>query len=143
VAADPIGMPQAGGVPTAPPAAALHVARGIAAGRLLIGGALVAAPSLARPWMGRKAADSAGGRVALRALGVRDLLLGGLTLHTLGHAQVAPRMLATCALADVVDGGATWAARRQLPAGATGVVALAASAAVGQVAVAAVLRRSL
>ena len=128
-------------VDTPPDPTLLNAARAIALTRVAVGGALVAAPGITGPWMGRRAARTAGARVAVRAFGIRDLMLGGLTLHVLSHPQVGPRWLATCALADVVDGGATWAARRELPATAMPIVAAAAAAAAGQVAIAALLRR--
>jgi hypothetical protein len=149
MAASPTGTPSAAS-PTpgdaldpaaAPSGPALNAARAIAAGRLAIGAALVAATGIAAPWMGTKAAASPGGRVAIRALGVRDLVLGAMTLHVVGHPQAGPRWLATCAVADVVDGAATWAARHDLPSGALPVAAVAAGAAVGQVAIAGLLSR--
>jgi hypothetical protein len=108
---------------------ALTVARGYALGRAALGAGLVAAPGLlGRPWVG-PAADDAGGQVALRGLGVRDLVLGGISLHVVTNPQAGPRWMAMCAAADAVDLGATIAARRRLPASALGVAALAAAGA--------------
>jgi hypothetical protein len=101
-------------------------ARMIGAGRVVFGAAMVAVPRLAtRGWVGDDA-DRAGTQVAVRALGIRDLILGAMTLHTAGHPQVASRWVAMCALADAVDLGATVAARDRLPR--TGVVATVAIA---------------
>jgi len=66
----------------------------------------------------------------LRALGVRDLVLGGIALHTLDHPEVAPRWQRTCAAVDAVDFAATAAARRSLPPfGSAFVMAMAAGGA--------------
>src|SRR4051794_41804080 len=56
-----------GGVQTA--------ARAIAAGRVVIGAALLASPDLAAPWAGADARRP-GGRLVTRALGARDAALG-------------------------------------------------------------------
>ena len=57
------------------------LARGIAAGRLGFGVALLAAPErLTGPWLGRRDARRAGTVVAVRGLGARDLALGAGTL---------------------------------------------------------------
>jgi hypothetical protein len=106
------------------------VARLYAGGRLGLGAALVAAPRvLGRPWIG-SAADDAGGQVALRALGIRDALMGAVALHVVDHPQVGARWMATCAVADAVDLAATVAAGDRLPAtGRLGVAAIAASGA--------------
>jgi hypothetical protein len=105
------------------------VARLYAVGRAGLGAALLVAPSrLGRPWIGA-VADQPGGQVALRGLGIRDLLLGGIALHVADRPGVGARTMMTCAIADAVDAGATLAARRHLPSGAAGVVALAAGGA--------------
>ncbi|UTI62380.1 hypothetical protein NBH00_13520 [Paraconexibacter antarcticus] len=122
---------------------ALLVARLIAAGRVAFGVALVAKPEqTTRRWLGGSAA-TAGTQAAVRGLGIRDLLLGAITLHTLNHPQVGPRWVATCAVADSVDLFATVAARDELPSsGVAGTVALAGGTAAVSVAIAGVLRRT-
>src|SRR5690242_18054661 len=91
------------------------VARAYAAGRVAVGVALLVAPRvLGRVWLGRPADTPAGG-VALRALAVRDLVIGGIALHTVDHPEVGPRWQRTCAAADAVDLAATVAARAALP----------------------------
>jgi hypothetical protein len=91
------------------------VARAYAAGRVAVGAALLLAPrALGRVWLGRPA-DTAAGAVAMRALGVRDLVMGGIALHTVDHPEVGPRWQRTCAAADAVDLAATVAARDALP----------------------------
>jgi hypothetical protein len=68
--------------------------------------------------------------VALRALGVRDVVLGAMALHTLDHPEVAPRWQRTCAAVDAVDCAATLAARSALPpVGSALVAAIAAGGA--------------
>src|SRR3954447_19823482 len=77
-------------------------------------------------WLGPPGGTPAGS-VAMRALGVRDLVLGGIALHTVDHPEVAPRWQPTCAVvdargwagtaaaADAVDCAATAVARPSLP----------------------------
>ncbi len=118
------------------------LARGLAAGRLALGVGLMAAPTpLSRGWLG-EVAEQPAGQVAMRALGVRDAILGGLTLHTLSHPEVGPRWMATCAVADTVDFAATVAGRKGLPPQAAGVIALAGGSAVAGFALAAALKRA-
>jgi hypothetical protein len=107
-----------------------EVARGYSLGRVGFGAAMLVAPRFfGRVWLGR-AADTPAGSVALRALGVRDLVLGAIALHTLDQPQVAPRWQQTCAAVDAVDLVATAVAREGLPpAGSAFVMALAAGSA--------------
>jgi hypothetical protein len=102
------------------------VARAYGAGRVAIGAvALVAPRVVGRVWLGAAGATPAGG-VAMRALGVRDLVLGAIALHTLDHPEVAPRWQRTCAAVDAVDCAATVVARGALPpVGSALVMALA------------------
>jgi hypothetical protein len=105
----------------------------LAAGRIAIGAALLAAPRLTiGMWIGRDAA--AGGVAAVaRALGVREVVLGGMLLHTLDRPQVGRRWLQTLSICDVVDLAATLAARRALPShGRVLIVAMASAGAAGQ-----------
>ncbi|MCW3013870.1 MAG: hypothetical protein JWO02_962 [Solirubrobacterales bacterium] len=120
----------------------LASARILAGGRVLIGVALVVLPEQSsRPWLGDVSA-TAGAQVAVRALGIRDVLLGAITLHTLSHPQVGARWLQACAVADTVDAVATYAARDELPtAGAWGTIAMATVGAVDGLLVAAKLQR--
>ena len=109
------------------------VARVYGAGRVAVGAALMLAPrALGRVWLGRPA-DTPAGAVAMRALGLRDAVLGAMALHTLDHPEVAPRWQRTCAAVDAVDLAATAAARDALPpVGSALVMAMAATgAAVG------------
>lgn len=117
------------------------LARGIAAGRLAIGVGLVAAPKqLSSGWLG-DVAGTPGGDVAMRALGVRDAILGGITLHTLNHPEVGPRWVAMCGVADAVDFAATVAARKGLPKQAVGVIVLAGGTAAASFALAGALKQ--
>ena len=119
---------------------ARDVARAIAAGRVLAGVAFLVAPALAgRGWIGADAERPAV-RAIFRALGIRDLILGLLTLHVVDRPGVGRRTVATCAAADAVDFAATLAARDALPpAAANGVLAVAAGAAVAGAAAAAAI----
>jgi len=105
-------------------------ARLLAGGRAALGLGLVVAPGpLASRWIG-PLADRPAAQSLVRLIGVRDLVLGLIALHTLDHPEIGPRWQATCAMVDLVDAGATFAARRDLPtAGALGTVALAGNAA--------------
>jgi hypothetical protein len=109
------------------------VARAINIGRVAIGAGLVLAPGLAaRGWVGADA-DRPAVAVLARALGVRDLVLGAMALHTMDRPEVGPRWLRTLAAVDAVDLAATLAARRALPAhGVVLVAAMASGAAAAQ-----------
>jgi len=113
---------------------ARDVARLLAAGRVAIGAVLLAAPRLGLGmWIGRDAADGAVAPVG-RALGIREVVLGAIALHTLDTSQVGARWLRTLAVCDAVDLAATLAARRALPAyGRALIVAMASAGAAGQV----------
>lgn len=109
------------------------VARAQAAGRVVIGAVLIAAPELVGvPWLGRDARRSAS-HVYSAALGVRDAALGaGVIAATGAGAGARPWLLAGMA-SDAVDLVATWRNRHALPAlGVAATVTLAgASVAVG------------
>jgi hypothetical protein len=119
---------------------ALTAGRAIAAGRVLTGLALLVAPGrTSRAWIGDV---GPGGEVVTRCVGIRDLVMGGITLHTIDHPQVGPRWVATCALADAVDGAGSLAARRALPpVGAIGVPVGAGLAAALGIAASVALRK--
>src|SRR3954471_21895535 len=109
------------------------VARVYGAGRVAVGAALLLAPRrLGRVWLGPPAATPAGA-VAMRALGVRDAVLGAMALHTVDHPGVAPRWQRTCAAVDAATPAPPAAARAALPpVGSALVMAMAAGgAAVG------------
>jgi hypothetical protein len=102
----------------------------LAAGRLALGAAVLAAPEqVTARWLGTHAAHPAV-RYLARSLGVRDLALGVLVLQTLDDPELGPRAQAACAVVDSVDALATLAARSDLPpAGMAGTVAVAGVAA--------------
>jgi hypothetical protein len=112
---------------------ARELARVMAAGRLAIGAALLAAPRLSLGmWLGRDAATPSLAPVG-RALGAREVLLGALALHVLDRPSVGPRLLRALAVCDAVDLLATLAAGRALPApGRVLIVAMAGAGAAGQ-----------
>lgn len=109
------------------------LARSCAIGRVALGAALVVAPRpTGRAWIGEDARRG-GPAVLARALGVREVVLGMMAVHTLDHPEVAPRWQRTLAGCDLADLGATVAARRSLPPGAVaGIVALAGTAAAAE-----------
>ena len=113
--------------------AARDVARALAAGRVAIGAGLLVAPRLSLGvWIGRAAAAGAVAAPA-RALGIREVVLGGLTLHVVDRPRVAGRMLRALAVCDAVDLLATVAARRSLsPVAVAAISAMALPAAAGQ-----------
>jgi hypothetical protein len=123
--------------------APLNVARGLAAGRVLFGAAMVAAPAaVTRGWIGADAGRP-GAQALTRGFGARDVILGALTLHTLGRPGVGPRMVATCAVGDVVDLVATLKEREHLPkTGVAGTAVIAGGAAIAGFAAAAALARA-
>ena len=81
-------------------------------------------------WIGPDARRP-GTTVFARALGARDVLLGGMVLHTIDRPDVGPRWLSATAACDAVDCASAAAVRDELPAarGAFGIV-LAGGAAV-------------
>lgn len=109
----------------------VNLARAIGAGRIAIGLGLVAAPSaLGRQWLGDAGATPAT-QAVLRAMGIRDALIGMAQVHTATDPERGHRWARTSAIADVTDLAATLAVRRSLPAsGVRGTVALAGSAAI-------------
>jgi hypothetical protein len=112
---------------------ARDVARVLAAGRIAIGAGLLAAPRLTLGmWIGREAAPQAVAPVG-RALGIREVVLGGMLLHTIDRPQAGARWLRAVAACDGVDFAATLAARGVLPRlGRPLIVAMAGAAMAGQ-----------
>jgi hypothetical protein len=91
-------------------------ATAVAAGRVALGLAALARPSVpARPWVGASA-DDLSARVFGRALGARDLVLGLGALAALRQPQpAAASWVAAGALSDALDVAATVAAWSELP----------------------------
>ncbi len=85
------------------------------ASRIAYAVALIAAPKQAAgPWLGPDAA-SGGGKVAARALAVRDGALGaGVAAAALNESSMRPWLFA-CIASDLVDATATWREREDLP----------------------------
>ncbi|MBV9801822.1 MAG: hypothetical protein JO130_01465 [Solirubrobacterales bacterium] len=111
-----------------------QAARIMAAGRVLIGATMLAAPDLvAAPWVGEDA-RTPGARVIVRALGARDAVLGAGTLAAGDRAEVRRWLIASSA-SDAADFVATLAGPRS-PARAA-VLAVAAAATVTGLAAAA------
>ena len=103
------------------------------ASRILYGAALLVAPAKAGgPWLGAAPARG-GGRVAARALAVRDGALGvGVVASAATGAAMRP-WLAACIASDLVDMTATWRERDSLPerSGPATVVVAGGAAAAG------------
>jgi hypothetical protein len=110
----------------------MHAARGSAAAvtglRIAYGAALIAAPErLTRSWLG-DTAERAGGRVALRALGAREVLLhSGALRASLGGGAALP-WLAVSFGGDLADIASTVAGRNGLPDGSARATAAVAGA---------------
>lgn len=111
-------------------------------GRVVIGKALVVAPeAVGGPWIGAPAATP-GGKVALRALGVRDATLGAGAFYAAWRGDARSAALWSLALAacDVVDGVATAAASDELPSRGVPVMGIAFGSAAAGLLIAAKLR---
>jgi hypothetical protein len=93
-----------------------HVVRMLAIGRIALGTAMVLTPRRATSaWLGNASAQPPT-KVAVRALGARDLALGLGTLRSLDAGDDALRGWVTASGAcDVADAVATVAAFRSLP----------------------------
>ena len=93
---------------------------------------LVAPKKAAGPWLGADAA-SGGGKVAARALAVRDGALGaGVAAAAATGSSMRPWLYA-CVASDLVDATATWLERDSLPerAGPATLVVAGGAAAAG------------
>jgi hypothetical protein len=120
---------------------ARDAARAIAAGRVLAGAAFLVAPALAGRGRIGDDAERPGVQAIFRALGIRDLILGMLTLHVVDRPGIGARTVATCAVADAVDFAGTFAARKSLPpTAAAGAIAIAGGAALSGAALSLALR---
>ena len=107
------------------------IAKLIAGGRILMGGALAVAPGPAsRGWIGRDA-ERAGAKVMTRGLGARDLALGAGVLSAIASEKPVRAWLAASALSDAADFMATLIAGDDLPRAArVSALAVAGTAAV-------------
>ncbi len=110
-----------------------YAATAVAAGRVGLGVAALAWPSLpARPWVG-SSADELGAQVFGRALGARDLALGlgalAAARKTPEYPQSAGAWFAAGALSDALDVAVTAAAWRRLPRATRWLVAASAGGA--------------
>lgn len=83
-----------------------HVRKAVrmyAAGRVVIGLTMAAAPDLvATPWVGDDA-QSSGARVVVRSLGARDAALGAGTLASTGDTAALRRWLIASSACDAAD----------------------------------------
>jgi hypothetical protein len=108
------------------------LARGLAAGRIAVGVALVAAPDGAtRRWLGTRSEGDPGREVAVRGLGARDVVLGVGTLVALrsgGEVRQAARWIEAGIVADLADAAST-AVAEDLDASPTFPLAVALGAA--------------
>jgi hypothetical protein len=110
-----------------------YAATAVAVGRVGLGVAALARPSVpARPWVG-SSADTLGAQVLGRALGARDLALGlgalAAVQNSSGDARPAGAWFAAGALSDALDLTVTAAAWPRLPRTTRWLVAAAAGGA--------------
>jgi hypothetical protein len=105
----------------------------LAAGRLLIGAALVAKPQsqVGTGWIGEDAKRPTAA-VAFRAVGARDMALALGTLATRRSGGPLKPWLLAATLADATDLAATFAAGRAVPARSKALIALLAGGAIAQ-----------
>ncbi len=104
----------------------------LAAGRIAVGAGLVGATrQTASGWLGRAATTVPGGRVAVRAVGGRDIGIGAGVLAAMAadaSDEELTRWLLVGTVGDVVDGVATLASgRRSTPAMASAGIAFGAA----------------
>jgi hypothetical protein len=108
----------------------------LAYGRIGLGAALILAPALTgRTYLGREASRPAV-RFLLRVFGIRDLVVGALTLSTKGDKAMARQLLLAGIACDSVDAAAAFLASEGLPRWGRRLVLLAATSAVAGGAVA-------
>ena len=113
------------------PSALRGAARLLAAGRVALGVAVLAAPErLTARWLGEQNARLPAVADLARGLAARDIALGIAALQTLADPVAGPRVQLACALADGADVVGTILAREHLPRrGAAATVAVAGLAA--------------
>ncbi|MCC5954109.1 MAG: hypothetical protein JJU45_18590 [Acidimicrobiia bacterium] len=86
----------------------------LASGRVVVGGALLAAPGLAgRSWVGDAAATPST-KIFARALGIRDAALGVATIEGLDHGRPVRTLTLLGVACDAVDFAATAVAARHI-----------------------------
>jgi hypothetical protein len=98
----------------------------LAAGRIVVGAAMLALPEEAvRGWIGSRAASYGGTQAITRAFGARDLSLGAGALAALVSGRDATDWVVAGAFADAADLAATVAADDIPPSGRLMVVVMA------------------
>ena len=109
----------------------VNAARAIGLGRVAVGLAILAVPArVGESWLGDDG-TTPGAQVALRGLGIRDVLIGMAQAHTAADPERGYRWARTASLGDAVDLAATLAAAKHLPRSGVltiGVVATGAAA---------------
>ena len=120
----------------------VNASRAIGLSRIAFGIGMIAAPAtIGRSWLGEDG-TTPGAQVALRGLGIRDLLIGMAQIHTASDPERGYRWARTSGIGDAVDLIATIAARKGLPAsGVYGTGALAGMAVVSSIATSEWMRR--
>lgn len=107
----------------------VNAARAIGLGRVAVGLALLAVPARAgEGWIGADG-TTAGAQVALRGLGIRDVLIGMAQVHTAADPERGYRWARTASLGDAVDLVATLAAAKHLPRSGVATIGVVATGA--------------
>ncbi|WP_026912747.1 hypothetical protein [Patulibacter minatonensis] len=116
--------------------------RFLGAGRIVFGIAMIAVPEkVGQSWLGAGGTTPEAG-VAIRAVGIRDALIGMALVHTATDPQRGYRWARTSSFGDITDLLATLAAAKALPrSGVIGTVAMAGAAAASSIAVSEWVRR--
>lgn len=114
----------------------VNVARALGLSRVAVGLAILAVPAkVGEPWLGADG-TTPGAQVALRGLGIRDVLVGMAQAHTASDPERGYRWARTASLGDAVDLVATLAAAKHLPrSGVLSIGVVATGAAVSGVVV--------
>jgi hypothetical protein len=120
----------------------VNASRAIGLGRIGFGIAMLAVPAkVGESWLGEDGTTPAA-QVALRGLGIRDLLIGMAQVHTAADPERGYRWARTSGIGDAVDLIATVAAAKGLPrSGVYGTGALAGLAVVSSIATSEWMRR--
>lgn len=95
---------------------AVKVARAVSAGRLVLGAAMMAAPSkVMSGWIGESESQRPAMDLVTRSFGAREVLLGFLGVHVAGTPGVGKRTIGAISLLDLTDLAVTAMHRDKLP----------------------------
>jgi hypothetical protein len=120
----------------------VNAARFIGIGRIAFGAAMIAVPEkVGASWLG-EGGTTPEAAVAIRAVGIRDALIGMAQVHTANDPERGYRWARTSSFGDITDLLATVAAAKALPRASTiGTAIMAGAAAASAIATSEWLRR--